>query len=397
MSLVRFIPSKLLVCAVALIALMVLACGSEPPPTPTPEPTPTPTPRPTPTPTPEPTPTPRPTPMPAATPTPLPAAAAGSSRESLIPEGATLIIDANPSALLNSDVLAPLLDVMFGGAESEESVLDEFESETGIAIDSIESAEIYVGVEVMLQAGQANGEEDIEPPTMGMVLRGGLDEAEVVASLNSAMAENPDQDYESITYRGYNIYVDASGEPESFSFAFENSDTLLLGTTDAVEAMLDVASGAAPRISGEGVSALESLGDRDFGMIIAIPPGVLEAAMAEGEQDMGILGAFAPGALTASLTVMTMSLNEDSDSMEIRSRQYFEEEDAAAASKEFNEGTIAMVGMMAGSPEIQNFVAGVEIEQNGLEVSYDLTLDASSITGILDFLTSFMQGGAAQP
>lgn len=374
-------PYRLLPGVLALVVLLGLACASDPTPTPspTPEPTPTPTPVPTATPTPEPT----------ATPTPEPAVSA--SGQTLIPEGASLIIDANPAALLESPVLAPLLDALFEG--SDETVFSEFESETGIDLGSIERAEIFMDVEALLEVGgDPESQENIEIPTIGITLRGELDEKEFLAKLESAMAEDPSQDYKEISYRDFSMYVDAGGDPENFSFAFVDSETFLFGTTDGVEAMLDVASGTARPVSGEGVTALEALGDRDFGMIMVTPPELIEAAMAEGQEAMGLLGAFGP---TAPLSVVKIALG--SDSMEVQSRQYFENEADAAAYKEYNEGLIALMGVMSGSTELQDLAAGADIRQDGSQVSFELDVSASSITAILDLLSFMTQMGGPQP
>ena len=85
-----------------------------------------------------------------------------------------------------------------------------------------------------------------------------------------------------------------------------------------------------------------------------------------------MFGAFGAGALTASLTVMKIEL--DDDSIQIQSRQYFEDEAASAAFKEFNEGTMAMVGSMSGSADIQTLVAGTQVSQSGREVTVEMTV-----------------------
>ena len=379
MSCTILLSSRLLIGILAVAMVLILACGSDPEPTPTPTPEPTPTP--TATPTPEPT----------ATPTRVPPA--GSSRETLIPDGASLIIDADPSAILDSPVLAPLWEAMFGELGTEENVLSEFESETGIDLSSVERTEIYMDIEALFEIGGEPGSDDItEPPTMGVVLYGDLDEADFLAKLESAMMEDPNQNYEALTYLSYSIYVDASGDRESFSFAFVDSETLLFGTTDAVQAMLDVASGTASPLSGEAVAALEALGERDFGMIVVAPLEAMEAAFAEGPENMGLLGTLGP---VAPLSVTKMVLGEDS--MQVQSRQYFEDESDASAYKEYNDGLVALMGVMSGSEEIQDLVEGIDIRQDGLGVTTDIEVDAASITAILDLLSLMMQVGGSQP
>ena len=362
--------------AATVMTVAMLACQAEPTPIPTAAPAPTLAPTPTPKPTPKPTPPPVPR----------------NAGDSLVPEGATFIIDADPSAILGSRVMAPLLAAMLGGAEAEEGLFGEFERKTGIAISSVTRAELFMDVETVLAMGLEPKEDDTgPPPTIGVVLRGDLDEADFASRLALAKEEDPAAEYVVDSYRGYTMYVDADEDPEKFSFAFAEADTLVLGTTDAVEQMLDVASGASQPATGVGIGALESLGDRDFGMIMVIPPEVLAATMQADPGELGLLSSFGPGAL-APLTVMKMSV--DDASMVIESRQIFGDENAAAAAKEFNEGTITLMGAMSGSPELQALFGSIQIGQSGSEVTFNMALDAASVTSLLAFMELFMQLGA---
>ena len=357
----------------AAVAATMVGCGEEPTPTPTPVPTATPTPTPVPTPTPTPTPTPVPR----------------QAGDSLIPEGAALVVDADPATLLGSSVVTQLLDAFSGGQGTGEGLFSEFESVTGIPMSSVNRVEMYLDLETVLNIGLDPETDDSgPPPAIGIVLRGDLDEADFTVRLAQAMAEDPAVDYVEETYRGYTMQVDAGGDPESFSFAFADADTLVFGATDAVKRMLDVASGAAQAISGEAINALESMGDRDLGMIMAIPPEVLADAMQSSPEEQGLLAFFGPGAL-APLAVTTMSV--DDESLQLGSRQFFDDENAATAAREFNESTMSIMGTMSGSPELQALFANIQISQSGSEVAFEMTLDAASAMALQDFLNLFTQ------
>ena len=389
MNSLQCVLPKLLALATFVVLMAVLACGSDPTPTPTTTPTPTPAPSPAPTPTPEPTPT--PTPEPTATPTPPPAPA----RESLIPAGSGLIIDARPAAILDSPVLAPLLDLVLGGTEDGEGFFDEFESETGISLRSIEFVELYMDLEGALELAMEEPEGDASGlPDLGVAIRGDLDEADFVRRLELAGREEPSQAYETVDHRGFRVHVAASGDPESFSFAFADEGTLLMGSTDGVKAMLDVASGVAPQESGEGMSTLESLGEREIGVIMSLPQDALQVAPG-GQGDLGVLGALSAGALTAPLTVVKVSLV--GQSMQIESREIYANEDDAAAAKEFSEGSMAMVGAMSGSPGLQDVIAGARIVHAGRQVSYSMAVDGEAIASILEFFGMLLGMGESQP
>ena len=301
-------------------------------------------------------------------------------------------MDAFPSIILNSPVMEALLGLVLGGTDTEEGVFSDFETDTGLEVDSIEYAEMFLDVDTVLSIGLGGEEQgEVDAPEMGVVLRGDFDVAGLVANMERAMEDAPGGSYEVENYRGYDIYVDSSGDPDNLAFAIPDPGTFLFGTTGSLRSMLDVAAGVAPAASGEGAQVLEALGPRHFGLVMRLPPEAMEMATAGDDGDMSLIGSLAPGALTASITVMSLLVQDDT--LLIQSRQLFDEESAAAASKEFNEGTMLMLGAMSGSPELQQLVSGIEVSREGRTVSYDMTLDEPSIMAVIDFLLLFMQMG----
>ena len=202
-------------------------------------------------------------------------------------------------------------------------------------------------------------------------------------------------DFKATGYRGYQIHVDIGDGAEGFAYSFADEDTLLLGTADGIKAMLDVAAGAAPQISGEGASALDGLGDRDFGLILLTPEGLPDASTESGDASGNPLAAFGLGALAPQATVMAVRL--DDRVMQVQSVEIYEDESVAATAKEYNEGVMAMAGSMFGSPGIQALIADTDIRQDGNRVLYTSSVDQSGMTAIVDFLSFFTELGSAQP
>ena len=383
MTLSRRIWLPLVLCAIVLLGSLAVACGSDPTPTPTP----------TPMPTPIPTPLPTPTPTPESTATPPPLAGAASSRDSLIPEGATLVFDADLKAIFDSPALAPVLEVLFGGEAYGQSALVDFESETGISLRSITSAEMFLDAEALSTLGQDPGSSELaDAPTLGVVLRGDLTEEDFLSNLQGAMENDPSLQYEVVDYGRYKMYVDANRDPENFSFAFVSDGVFLLGSNDGVEKMLDVASGTVGPISGDGVAALDALGNRDIGIIMISPTGGMKATAPADQESQGLLGMVAAGSVNVPLSVTKILLV--GDAMQIQSAQFLENEADAAAYKEYNEGTMVLLGAMSGSPELQRLVDEANISQDGSRVSFDMTIDAAGLSAVLDFMSLFMQAGS---
>ena len=287
--------------------------------------------------------------------------------------------------------------MLFEGTDGEAGFLSEFESETGISLRSLEFMEMYMDFGEVFEIAMT-GAEDLqsELPDLGVVLRGNeIDQDDFLLMLEKANKEDPGLDFEATGYRGYQIHADAGEGSEGFAFSFADRDTLLLGTVDGIKAMLDVASGAAPQISGEGVRALDGLEDRDFGLILLTPEGLPDASAETGDASGNPLAAFGLGALAPQLTVMALRFEDRA--MQVRTLEFYENESVAATAKEYNEGTMAMVGSMFGSPGIQALIADTDIRQDGNRLSYTSSVDQSGMTAIMDFLSFFTELGSAQP
>ena len=286
--------------------------------------------------------------------------------------------------------MEPFLDVLFEGVDGQTGFLSEFEAESGISVRSLEFVEMYMDAGELFGIAMNGAEEpESELPDFGVVLRGeDIDEDNFVLSLGTASDAGSGMDFEVAGYRDYRIHVSVGDGTEGFAFSFADEDTLLLGTQDGIKAMLDVAAGAAPRISGKGVVALDSLGDRDVGIILLMPDGLPDAAKTAGDADGNPLAALGLGALTPRLTVLALSY--EGPEMLVQTLEFYDGEPDAAAAREYNESTLAMVGSLFGSAEVRGLIAETKIIQEGNKVSYSLSIDEPAATAILDFLGSLV-------
>ena len=318
------------------------------------------------------------------------------SDQSLVPEEATLVIDARFADVFSSPVAASVAGVLSGDDEDGEGFFSDFERDIGISLSSIEYAEMFMDVEAALDSGPTLQEgENTTGPSRGAALHGPFDMEEQIANFGASVDSESGVPHEVESYRGFDIYFDPSGGPDSLVLSFFDSDTMLLGTADGVRAMLDVASGVGRPFSGEAVQVLTGLGERDLGVIIIVDPELMLEMSGETGEQMGPLGALNPNALTAPLTVA--SFRFEGNAMEVRTRQVFDDEDTATASKEYTEGTTAMLGAMIGSPELQEVLSGMEIAQDGRDVTQSLSIDTKQMEKILEFLLGLMAVGTPEP
>ncbi len=285
--------------------------------------------------------------------------------------------------------------MFLGGPDSGESIFSEFEKDSGLDVESIEYAEIFLDADAFLGIGDGDEKQsDAVAPQMGTVIRGDFDEADVVASMERAMEEGPGGSYEVEDYRGYDIYYDPMTTSENFAFVFPEPGVFAFGTIESVREIIDVAVGAVPAASGEGIRMLEAHGPRHLGLVMQLPPEAMELARGGGDGGLSQVGSLVPGVLAASTIVVSMLVQDDA--LSVRSTQLFDDEKSAGASREFNEGSMLMVGVMSGSPEIQRLMSDTEVSQDGATLFYDMTLDEASINAVLDFLQLLSELGEAQ-
>ena len=302
-------------------------------------------------------------------------------RETLIPESANLVIDAEIAAILESEIVMTAQEAMLDSDGSGEGFLVEFKSQLGLDLGSIEFVEAFVDLEALLVSGvSTEGLSEIAFPTFGAALRGEFDEDDFLEKVRIGA----NGDFKSEPYRGRQLNIGISDGTDASAFTFLDDGTLLLGTPDGVKAMIDVADGFSPPMSGAGMRAVNSLGERHVGVILHTPPELFEMMVEGGQEVVPMLGLLDPTAVSSPLMVLKMWMADST--IEIGVKQYFEEEADAVASKEYTEGTMAMLGALVGSPALQELIAGVEVEQDGLEVTSKLAITDDQLEGILEFL-----------
>ncbi len=374
---------KLTVFIAALAFLLALGCGSGASPTRGPVGTLVPPPTATPVPTPTPEPTSAPTPTPTKEPERAAAALAMNLPESLLPEGAGVVVDFYPSEGLDAAVSFTGAAFALGGimpdsvpGGSIDEMVEAVREEGGIDLRAVIYAEMFMDMEPLVAPGL---ESDAGALDFGIALYGEFVEEEIIASLKA----NESIEHEVSDYRGFAVHLLQGGADGDMAVSIIRSDTMLIGANRSVEAMLDVASGEAPPLSGKLRQALDSLGDRHMGFAVRLEQGLLDdMTMGAGEEDalpqMGLLGAVDMTALTAPVSALKVAF--DGNTMNIAASSFFDDSVSATASKEYSEGTIAVLGaMLADSPELQDFASGMEVTQSGDVVTVSMSVTVQVI------------------
>ena len=81
------------------------------------------------------------------------------------------------------------------------------------------------------------------------------------------------------------------------------------------------------------------------------------------------------------------------EAMELEAISFYDDSEAAAASKEYTEGIVAMAGaMLATSPELQEFASGMEVVQAGDIVTLKMRITMEVIQQLLGTLGGGLGG-----
>ena len=284
-----------------------------------------------------------------------------------------------------------------------DDILDEIESEMGIDLRSIERIEMFLDLDATLLSSLSVEEledlelEDVAMPSMGVALYGGPGTDVLLNELLDELLEvEGDAAARGESYRGHEIYADPIGDLDGFAFSFTDTGALLLGSVGGVKAMIDIAAGDSP--PGLDPLAWQALGEMDgrhLGMALSLSEELLAEMVAEaGGEDLGMLSLLDPTAMTAPVTVLALRMGDDD--VTVFAREFFESEEDAVVSMEYQQGTLAMVGAMAGSPALLEIVDGMEITRDGVEVAYRMTITVpqmQEIFGLLLGLSELMAGG----
>lgn len=261
--------------------------------------------------------------------------------------------DANVMAQIQiSRILA---DVDFGSLYSEapkdsdipqnfEDLLGEAKAKTGIDFTGIKQAVIFGDL--------ARGKDYI-----GIVAQGAFDREQLLAALNGEL-DNP---LTVIDYKGQEIHVaDESADMPSISFL--GDDTLVAGTLPAIQGVVDVHLGEAPRLTGKVYDAFNSMGDVLFSVALEVPPEALADFNDAGGPGLGL-----PIVVEAiqDLEVFSLAIDKPGDELKVEARLDFQKEESAAKLASTLDGLLSLAKGFAPSDDLRNILDKLELTTSG--------------------------------
>ena len=243
--------------------------------------------------------------------------------ERLIPANASFIAQARVADILRDidfESLYRQTPKSAGDPQNFGELLDQGIGVTGIDFREFNTAILF-------------GDLSRKKESIAAIVEGGFDRIRLL----QAIEEHSETPLTIQDYLGQEIHVGES-EDHTMALSFLSDDVLVVGTLEAVRAVIDVQQGKMERASGRVFDSYRDLGEPLFKLAMAVPP----EALAELEEGMGD-GGFVPFSVQAlrDLDVVTIVLDRPGDDLKVEARLNFTNGKSA---KEIGN---ALVGLMA--------------------------------------------------
>ena len=314
------------------------------------------------------------------------AAACGGSKETdpvkLVPEGSTLIAHANLGAILTSDSLTSIFDALpldEDGLRTLDELLDEAIKETGVDLRQLSQLSFFTDL---------SWAEEFS----GVVVRGTFDEVALISAIGNAS----DSPLVTTDYKGRLLY-NAEDEIDGFTLAVLERENLVLGTKEAVRAVIDVQDGDRERLSGEILDKFNDLGLGLFRLELDVTESDFVELIPSFLGELPLLGEgieSLPGVQDAlqDLQIVGLSLSQNGQFIILRTNLDFASTDSASDISDFFDGVLKLVPGLIPDAELQDLLNQIQISSDESRVTLRLEMTAPEIgrlvTGVFGISSS---------
>jgi hypothetical protein len=296
--------------------------------------------------------------------------------EKLVPEGSSLIGSIQFEKILNDVDLESIyqaLPVDGGDLQTIDQLLNEAMAQTGVDFRKISHATFFA---------------DVSRPGdfLGIIVRGSFDEDAVVAALQAA-GEAP---LTATDYKGRRVHS-AEDDQDQGALVVLEGDNLVVGTLEAVRAVIDVQDGDRDRASGEVQAALSDLDDGLIRLVLEVPSGALQDQLPLG--DIPFLGDSVenlPAVLGAvrDLALVGLSLDQDGQDLKLRVTLNFGSADSATVFGNFLDGILKLVSGASPDAQTRELVERLQIDVDGDGVAISLEIAVAELSQLFSDLVS---------
>ena len=298
------------------------------------------------------------------------AVSCGGSKETdpvkLVPGGSTFIAQVNLDAILASDAFASLFNALPKDDEGPQTLneqLDEAISETGVDLRQLSQVSFFSDL--------ARSEE-----FSAMVVRGTFDEIEVISAFQNASESR----LGTSNYKGRLLYTseDQSGTNTLVLLEEEN---LVVGTMEAVRAVIDVQDGDRKRLSGEILNKFNDLGLGLIRLELDLSAtNLVQQFPAVG--DVPLLGdaiESLPGIQDAlrDLQLVGLSLSQNGQIFVLRTNLDFANQESATDISAFLDGIVKLMAALSPDAEVQGLLNQIEVGSNRSRATFRIEMAPS--------------------
>ncbi|MCH8898591.1 MAG: DUF3105 domain-containing protein [Chloroflexi bacterium] len=270
---------------------------------------------------------------------------------------------------------------------SIDDILDEALSETGVDLRQFSQAALF------MDTGRSS-------TFTGLIAKGNFNELALISSIRNAM----DNGLVSTRYKDNLLYV----AENDFSFSVLEEGILVLGTGEAIRAVIDVQRGDRERVSGELVEAFNDLGGGLLRVQAAIPEDLAGkylpfliatfpflGEVLSGEGDSGLLG---PVEGLRDLEFAGLALAQNGQIFILRINLEFANQESAEAISGLLGGLITLASSFSPDPALTELLGKLEVTRDDAQVSIRLEIDGPELADLISSLTTITQseGGTIQ-
>jgi len=308
----------------------------------------------------------------------LMAACGGGGKESdplkLVPAGSNLMAEVNVTGVLASNGLASFIDALPKDNGEPPFDLNEllafFKAETGVDIKQFTRAVLF---------GDVTRDQDY----FGIIALGEFDELSLISDIRSVTEDR----LLSTEYKGRLIY-NPEDDSDSFSLTVLDEGILVLGTSEAVKAVVDVREGDLDRVSGPIRDAFGDLGSA----LVKVEFDVTAANLGEREFDLGdipFLGGGGQG-LTGSLEAVRdlklagLALSQNGQILILRANLDFANEDSAVSINDILDGLLKLGAGLSPVPELADVLGRVELSLDDSRLSIRIEISGPEISELVN-------------
>ena len=306
--------------------------------------------------------------------------------EKLIPEGSNLIVEVNVAGLLTSDAIASVVASLpkdEGDPQSLDKLLDRATGETGIDFRQVSRLAFFAD----FTRDDGFG---------ALIAMGTFDETAVVEALEALEGKPIDTS----VYQGRRVHS-FDGDASDQALTFLEGDNLVLGTVEAVKAVIDVQEGDRRKVSGAVPDALADLGHGLFSLAVEVPNEEIPDQLSDlgeipflGDNGQALSAILGP---LQDLEILGLAVSQNGQILNLRINLDFTDEDSADSVGKLLKGIFTLASGLIPDAEVRELLQNLEVSTDGSRLTIRLEVSASEIGGLISSITAESEVQTSRP